>query len=139
MLKVLAAIQVRSRGEWRNLPYFAISPVFRLVKSRRIVRIESEKSGKCHSKLVHYLRLHTFNHCFPCGYGFNQTKKGEKAVNVSLFTVRHVFVEFVEGMESGIRNPECGIRNPFPFVICGKNHFAITIFFCISFFKIIEY
>ena len=32
---------------------------------------------------------------------FNQTKKGEKAVNVSLFTVRHVFVEFVEGMESG--------------------------------------
>ena len=60
-------------------------------------------------------------------------------VNVSLFTVRHVFVEFVEEMESGIRNPECGIRNPFPFVICGKNHFAFTIFFCISFFKIIEY
>ena len=109
------------------------------MKSRRIVRIESEKSGKCHSKLVHSERLHTFNHCFPCGYGFNQTKKGEKAVNVSLFTVRHVFVEFVEGMEPGIRNPECGIRNPFPFVICGKNHFAFTIFFCISFFKIIEY
>ena len=32
-------------------------------------------------------------------------------MNVSLFTVRHVFVEFVEGMESGIRNPESGIRN----------------------------
>ena len=29
-------------------------------------------------------------------------------MNVSLFTVRHVFVEFVEGMESGIRNPESG-------------------------------
>ena len=85
---------------------------FALVKSRRIVRIESEKSGKCHWKLVHSLRLHTFNQCFPCGYGFNQTKKGEKAVNVSLFTVRHVFVEFVDGMESGIRNPESGIRNP---------------------------
>ena len=30
-------------------------------------------------------------------------------------TVRHVFVGFVEDMnlESGIRNPECGIRNPF--------------------------
>ena len=36
---------------------------------------------------------------------------------MSLFTVRHVFVEFVEGMKSGIRNPECGIRNTFPFVI----------------------
>ena len=28
-------------------------------------------------------------------------------------TVRHVFVGFVEGKESGIRSPECGIRNPF--------------------------
>ena len=36
---------------------------------------------------------------------FYQTKKEEKAVNVSIFTVRHVFVEFVEGMKSGIRNP----------------------------------
>ena len=42
-------------------------------------------------------------------------------MNVSLFTVRHVFVEFVKGMESEIRNPECGIRNPFRFLICGKS------------------
>ena len=48
-------------------------------------------------------------------------------------TVRHVFVGFVEGKESGIRNPECGIRNPFPFVICGKS-FRIYNVFCISFF-----
>ena len=52
---------------------------------------------------------------------FNQTEKREKAVNVSLFTVRHVFVEFVEGKESGIQNPECGIRYPSHFVICGKS------------------
>ena len=65
-------------------------------------------------------------------------------MNVSLFTVRHVFVEFVKGMESGIRNPEsgmrnpeCGIRNPFPFIICGKS-FRIYNVFCISFFKVIE-
>ena len=32
---------------------------------------------------------------------------------MSLFTVRHVFVGFVEGKECGIRNPESGIRNPF--------------------------
>ena len=63
-------------------------------------------------------------------------------MNVSLFTVRHVFGEFVEGGESGIRNPECGIRNPFPFAIWlfVENHFTFTTFFCISFFFLsIEY
>ena len=71
-------------------------------------------------------------------------------MNVSLFTVRHVFVEFVEGKESGIRNPESGIRNPESgirnaefatlfLLLFVENHFAFTIFFCISFFKIIEY
>ena len=42
----------------------------------------------------------------------------EKAVNVSLFTVCHVFVGFVEGEESGIRNAECGMRNSQPFFFC---------------------
>ena len=37
---------------------------------------------------------------------------------MSLFTVRHVFVEFVEEIESGIRNPESGIRNSQPFSFC---------------------
>ena len=80
--------------------------------------------------------MYTFNHYFPCGYGFNQTKKGEKAVNVSLFTVRHVFVEFVKGMESGTRNPECGIRKPFPFVICGKSFRIYNILFVSLFLKL---
>ena len=57
-------------------------------------------------------------------------------MNVSLFTVRRVFVEFVEGMESGIRNPECGIRNPFPFVIGGKSFRIYNIFFVSLFFKL---
>ena len=67
-------------------------------------------------------------------------------MSVSLFTVRHVFVEFVDGMESGIRNPEsgirnpeCVIRNPFPFVICGKSFRIYNIFLYLSFFLIIEY
>ena len=59
-------------------------------------------------------------------------------MNVSLFTVRHVFVEFVEGMECGMRNPECGIRNLF-LLLFVENHFAFTISFCISCFKSIEY
>ena len=57
-------------------------------------------------------------------------------MNVSLFTVRHVFVEFVEGIESGIRNAEFATLFLLLFV---ENHFTFTIFFGISFFKIIEY
>ena len=71
--------------------------------------------------------------------GFNQTKKGEKAVNVSLFTVRHVFVGFVEGggnLQSGMRNAEFATLF---LLLLVENHFAFTIFFSISLFKIIEY
>ena len=57
-------------------------------------------------------------------------------MNVSLFTVRHVFVEFVEGMESGIRNAEFATLF---LLLLVENHFAFIIFFGISFFKIIEY
>ena len=32
-------------------------------------------------------------------------------------TVRHAFLGFVERKESGMRNPECGIRNPYGFVL----------------------
>ena len=82
--------------------------------------------------------MHTFNHCFPCGYGFNPTKKGEKAVNVSLFTVRHVFVGFVAGVESGIRNPESGMRNSQPFSFCylSKIISHLQYFFVSLFFKL---
>ena len=38
-------------------------------------------------------------------------KKGDKAVNVNLFTVGHVLEGFVERNESGIWNPESGMRN----------------------------
>ena len=53
---------------------------------------------------------------------------------MSLFTVRHVFVEFVEGMnlESGIRNPGCAIR----IVICGKSFRIYNIFLIFFFFKL---
>ena len=82
-----------------------------------------------------FLKTAYFQSLFSMWLGFNQTKKGEKAVNVSLFTVRHVFVEFVEGEESGIQNAEFATLFLVLFV---ENHFAFTIFFGISFFKIIE-
>ena len=57
---------------------------------------------------------------------------------MSLFTVRHVFVEFVEGMKSGIRNPKSGIRNAefatLFLLLFVENHFAFTMFFVSLFF-----
>ena len=52
---------------------------------------------------------------------------------MSLFTVRHVFVGFVEGGESAIRNAACGIRNPFSFVIGGKSFRIYNIFLFLFF------
>ena len=64
-------------------------------------------------------------------------------MNVSLFSVCHVFIEFVEGMESGIWNLESGIRNAefatLFLLLFVENHFAFTIFFLCLFFLIIEY
>ena len=54
-------------------------------------------------------------------------------MNVSLFTVRHVFVEFVEERESGIRNAEFATLFLLLFV---ENHFVFTIFFVSVFFKL---
>ena len=41
-------------------------------------------------------------------------------------------------LESEIRNPECEFETLFLLSFV-ENHFAFTIFFCISFFKVIEY
>ena len=83
-----------------------------------------------------FLKTSYLNHSFPSGYGFNPTKKGEKAVNVSLFTVRHVFELFLERQESGIRNAEFATLFLVLFV---ENHFAFTIFLGFLFFFISEY
>ena len=62
-------------------------------------------------------------------------------MTVSSFTVRHVFVEFVEGKESGIRNPESGMRNSQPFSFCylWKIISHLQYVFGTSFFLIIEF
>ena len=52
-------------------------------------------------------------------------------MNVSLFTVRHFFVEFVEGVESEIRNPEFATLFLLLFV---ENHLTFIIFFGMFFF-----
>ena len=57
-------------------------------------------------------------------------------MNVGLFTVSHDFAGFVEGIESGIRNAERGIRNAFLFVICGKSFRIHNIFLYLFFFKL---
>ena len=67
-------------------------------------------------------------------------EEGRERGERKLIYVRHVFVGFVEGEESGIRNPEFGIRNRFLLLFL-ENHLAFAIFFCISFsfVCIIEY
>ena len=47
-------------------------------------------------------------------------------------TVRHVFVGFVEGKESGIRNPESGMRNSQPFQCHLLEHIVLFYTFFIS-------
>ena len=128
MLKVLAAIQFRSRGEWRNLPYFAISPAFRHREVQKDCQNRKREIGYMPLENYPFLKAAYFQSLFSCGYGFNQTKKGEKAVNVS-----HVFVGFVEWEESSSWNTECGIRNPFPFVIWGKSFRIYNIFLYLFF------
>ena len=63
-------------------------------------------------------------------------RKREKAVNVSLFTVGHVFVGFVERVGSGIRNGEFATLF---FCYLWKIISHLQYFFGFSFFKIIEY
>ena len=52
---------------------------------------------------------------------------------MSLFTLRHVFVGFVEGGESAIRNAECGICSTFSFVVGGKSFRIYNIFLLLFF------
>ena len=47
----------------------------------------------------------------------------------------YAFVRFVEGMKSGIQNAEFATLLILLFL---ENLFAFTIFFCVSFFEIIE-
>ena len=77
MLNVLAAIQFRSRGEWRNLPYFAISPAFRHREVQKDCPNRKREIGYMSLENCPFLKTDTFNHCFPCGYAFNQTKNCE--------------------------------------------------------------
>ena len=53
VLKVLVAIQFRQGVRGESCLTWPFRRRFSIAKSRRIVRIESEKSGICHSKIVH--------------------------------------------------------------------------------------
>ena len=49
---------------------------------------------------------------------FEPNEEGREGGERKLIYVRHVFVGFVEGEESGIRNSEFGMRNSQPFSFC---------------------
>ena len=87
------------------MPYFAISQAFRHREVQKDCQNRKLEIGYMPLENCPFLKT-AFNHCFPCGCSFKQTKKREKVVNVSLFTVGHVFVGFVERVGSGMLNAE---------------------------------
>ena len=110
MLKVLAAIQVRSRGEWRNLLYFATSPAFR----------HREVQKDCPNRKREIGVYATLNLSIP----------KDCILSITVFHVSMVLTEGREGGEreliycppcfckvsgrEGIWNPESGMRNSQP-------------------------
>ena len=85
-----------------------------------------------------FLKTAHFQPLFSMWLWFYPNEEGREGSERKLIYVRHVFVGFVEGEESGIRNSECGIRNPFPFVTSGKsfgicNMFLYLFFFCFNY------
>ena len=102
---------------------------FAIVKSRRFVRIESEKSGG---------KLSIPRDCILSIIVFHVAMAREKAVNVRAYLLSAMFlIGFVEGVESGNRN--LGFATLF-LLLFVENYFVFTIFFFyLSFFKIIEY
>ena len=134
-------MQFRSTGMWRNLPYFAISPAFRHSEVQKDCQNRKREIGYMPLENCPFLKTAYFQSLFLCGHSFNQTKKGEKAVNVSLLTVRHVFVGFREWQESGSWKLEYGMRNSQPLSFCylrkiiSHSQFCFFLFF---FFLIIE-
>ena len=113
MLKVLAAIQFRSRGEWRNLPYLAISPAF----------LQSEVQKDCQNRKreigVNATRkLSTPKDCilsitfFHVVMVLTQRRRGRRRCNVNLLSAM-----FLEGLWN-VSNLESGMRNSRPFSFC---------------------
>ena len=95
-----------------NLPYFAISQAFRHREVQKDCQKRKREIGYIPLENCPFLKTAYF---FPCGCGFNQTKKREKVVNVSLFNAWD--------LESGMRNSQ-----RFSFVICGKSFRIYNIF-----------
>ena len=76
MLNVLAAIQFRSRVSGETcLTVFAILPAFRHREVQKDCQNRKREIGYMPLENCPFLKLHTFNHCFPCGYGFKPMKK----------------------------------------------------------------
>ena len=107
VLKVLAAIQFRSRAEWRNLPYFpAISQAFRHREVQKDCQNRKREIGYMPLENCPLLKTAYFQSLFSMWLWFKPNEEEREGGERELIYVGHVFVRFVERVGSGIRNAE---------------------------------
>ena len=109
--KVLAAIQFRSRAEWRNLPYFAISQAFRHCEVQKDCQNRKREIGYMPLENCPFLKTAYFHSLFSMWLWFQPNEEERECGERELIYCRPCFCR-VCGTR-GIWNPECGIRNPF--------------------------
>ena len=112
VLKVLAAIQFRSRGEWRNLPYFAISQAFRHCEvqkdcQNRKREIEYMPLENCPFPKIAYFQSLFFHVNMVLTQRRRETRRWTWTYLLSAMFWRDLWN--VRNLESGIRNVEFAI------------------------------
>ena len=124
-----------------KLALLSISTAFRHRKVQKDCQNRKREIGKMPLDNCPFLKTGDFQSLFSMWLRFYPNEEGRKGGERKLIYARHVFVGFVEGknLESGIRNSEYRIRNPFPFVISRKSFGIRNIFISFSFVLIIEY
>ena len=130
VLKVLAAIQFRSRGEWRNLPYFAISQAFRHREVQKDCQNRKREIGYMPLENCPFLKTAYFQSLFSMWLWFEPNEEEREGGERELIYCRPCFCMVCR--TRGIWNPECGSRNPF-LVICGKSFRVYNIFLFLFF------
>ena len=132
MLNVLAAIQFRSRGEWRNLPYFAISQAFRHREVQKDCQNRKREIGYMSLENCPFLKIAYFQSLFSMWVWFQPKEEGRQGGERKLIYCPPCFWRDLWN----VRNPESGMRNSqsfkyspvrFFFFLFVENHFAFTI------------
>ena len=117
MLKVLAVIQFWSRGEWRNLPYLAISPAFSHSEVQKDCQNRKREIGYMPLVNCPFLKPVYFKPLFSMWLWFSPNEEGGEGGERELIYCPPCFCRVCG--TAGIWTPECGIQfNSQPFSFC---------------------